>query len=222
MLTSLAGTSAKPRPPVRANGRRRYELLLDTAERLLQADDGQTLTIQRLAREAGVPAASVYHFLPHPAAVSIALSERYLAGLEAVLCAPIADHLQAEWPAIIAVLNRRAVHYYRLHPYAQRLILGSDHSLAIRRADLANNQRIAEAIAAMLAQLIPGAAPDMLLETVMTGIVVGDAVFTLSILSQGGISDASAQQAWLAACSYVAARHGLALPDPAIYSIFID
>jgi AcrR family transcriptional regulator len=207
---------------VRANGRRRYELLLDTAERLLQSEALQTLTIQRLAREAGVPAASVYHFLPNPAAVSVALSERYLAGLEAVLCAPIADHFQRQWSAVIAVLNRRALGYYRQHPYAQRLILGSDHSLAIRRADLANNQRIAEAIAAMLAELVPAADPDMLLETVVTGIVIGDAVFTLSILSEGEITEPAARQAWLAACSYVAARHGLALPDPEIYSMFID
>jgi AcrR family transcriptional regulator len=222
MLTLQAGTSEKPRQPLRANGRRRYELLLDAAERLLQVADPQPLTIQRLAREAGVPAASVYHFLPHPAAVSVALSERYLSGLEESLCAPITDHIQLEWPAIIAVLNRRAVHYYQRHPYAQRLILGSDHSLAIRRADLANNRRIADAIAAILAEHIPDAAPAMLLETVVTGITIGDAIFALAILAQGEITETSAREAWLATCSYVAARHGLALPDPETYSIFID
>jgi AcrR family transcriptional regulator len=222
MLIFETDQGAKPRRPLRANGRRRYELLLDAAERLLQAGDQQPLTIQRLAREAGVPTASVYHFLPHPSAVSIALSERYLSGLGACLCMPVTHYPEMEWPAIIAVLNRRAVGYYRRHPYAQRLILGSEHSLAIRRADLDNNRRIAAAITAMLMHRIPQAAPDMLLETVVTGIIIGDAVFALAILAHGEITEPCAREAWLATCSYVAIRHGLSLPDPSIYSIFID
>jgi hypothetical protein len=166
--------------------------------------------------------ASVYHFLPNPAAVSIALSERYLEQLEACLCAPVETAAALDWSGIIALLNRRAVTFYRRHPYAQSLILGSDHSFAIRRADLANNRRIAAFIALLLQDHLPGAAPAEVFETVVTGITAADAVFALAIIEQGEITDRAAQQAWFAACGYVAARHRLSLPDPDIYSIFIE
>jgi AcrR family transcriptional regulator len=207
---------------VRANGRRRFELLLNAAERLLQHADGETLTIRRIAAEAGIPMASVYHFLPHPSAVSVALSERYLDELEARICAPIEGGERLDWSEIVAILNKRAVRFYRDHPYAQTLILGSDHSWAIRTADLANNRRIAEAIATFLADQFAEAAPQSLLEAVVTGITVGDAVFTLSIAEHGEITDRLAQEAWLAACAYMAARLGRPLPVSDSYSINIE
>lgn len=211
-----------PRWPVRANGQRRFKLLLDAAERLLERGDAEPLTIQRIAREAGVPSASVYHFLPHPSAVSVALSERYLAGLQRAISAPIADLPTLHWTRIIAIFNRRAVGFYRQQPYAQALILGSDHSWAIRRADLANNRHIAESIAALLADKFPEASPSVLFETVVTGITINDAVFSLSIAEQGEITDQLAREAWLAVCAYLAARSGHVLPNLEDYSINID
>lgn len=220
-----AGNAANPqapRRPVRANGRRRFDLLLDAAERLLQRGDLEPLSIRNLAREAGVPMASVYHFLPHPAAVSVALSERYLAELEVRIAAPIPDRRTRSWAGIVAVLNRRGVGFYRDHPYAQKLILGSDHSWAIRQADLANNRRIADAITAFLADQIPEGTPGELLEAVVTGITIGDAVFSLSIAEHGEITDPMARDAWLAVCAYLAARFARDLPSTAEYSINIE
>jgi AcrR family transcriptional regulator len=216
------GNISQRRQPVRANGHLRYEHLLDAAEQLLQSGSAQPLAIQRLAREAGVPTASVYHFFPNPAAVSIALAERYLAGLETCLCAPVSRASQLPWFGILAVLNRRALLFYRQHPYAQALILGSDHSLAIRRADLANNRRIAEHIASVLQDAVADVPGALLFETVVTGITVGDAVFAQSIIEQGEITDGVAHDAWLAACAYFAARIGLTPPASFDYSTFIE
>lgn len=203
---SNAADTIHPRRPVRANGRRRYELLLDAAERLLQRGEREALTIQNLAREAAVPMASVYHFLPNPTAVSVALAERYLEGLEAAICASIGDAAVLDWPQLVRVLNRRAVGFYREHPYAQSLILGSDHSWAIRQADLANNRRMADAIAGFLADKFPEIDAEALLEIVVTGITIGDALFTLSIGEHGEITDRMADEAWLAVCSYLSVR----------------
>lgn len=214
-------STRRPRLPVRANGQRRYDQLLDAAERLLARSGSEALTIRALAHEASVPMASVYHFLPHPAAVSIALAERYLAGLEACICAPIAAVAGLSWGEMVAILNRRAVAFYQKHPYAQVLILGSDYSLAIRRADLANNRRIAAAVAGFLRDALPGTGPDELLEIVVTGITIGDAIFSLSVIEAGAISDTAAREAWLAVCGYLSARFQIALPDPQSYSIFI-
>jgi AcrR family transcriptional regulator len=195
-----------PRRPQRANGRLRYERLLDAAEAVLGRDGPQGLTIQNLAREAGVPTASAYHFFSGPVAVSLALSERYLAGFLDLVGRPVDDLESLSWQQVVAILLDRAVAFYRAHPYAQTLVLGSDHSWHIRRADLANNREMAGAIAALIGPKLPPVAPDILHQTVFIGIGVGDAVLALSIAEQGCITDAYQREALVAICGYVTNR----------------
>ncbi len=197
-----------PRKPERANGRRRYEHLLDAAERLLLQDGPEALTIQRLAREASVPTSSVYHFFPSPVSVSIGLSERYLAGLAEHIGAGVDAVERLSWQGIVSMLMDRAVTYYKVHPYAQRLILGSDHSWQIRQSDRANNRMLAAAIAAMLADRFPDAGRDELLHAIMIGISIGDAVLTLSIFEHGTITPEFGREATVAICGYMSARFG--------------
>jgi AcrR family transcriptional regulator len=195
-----------PRKPQRANGRAKYELLLDAAERLLQETGPAGLTIQQLALEAGVPMPSVYHFFPGPVAVSVGLSERYLAGLSDAIGQPLPDSDAMSWQDIVATLMRRAVAYYTAHPYAQRLILGSDHSAQIRQSDLANNRLLASFVADLIGPKFPHVAPDALLAAIMVGITIGDAVLTLSIHEQGQITPDYGQEAVVAICGYMSAR----------------
>jgi AcrR family transcriptional regulator len=197
---------AVPRRPERANGRRRYELLLDAAERLLAREQAAGLTIQKLAHEAGVPMASVYHFFPGPAAISVALSERYMTGFAELVGRPIPDRAALAWPAIIETLWARSVQFYREHPYAQTLVLGSDHSWQIRRLDLANNRAIADAAAALIADKFPPQPPELLREVIVVGISIGDAVLTLSIAEQGSITEHYAREAVIAVCGYLARK----------------
>jgi AcrR family transcriptional regulator len=202
-----------PRKPQRANGKQRYEMLLDAAERLLLRAGPDVLTIQNLAHEARVPMPSVYHFFPGPVAVSVGLSERYLAGLSEVIGQPVPDADAMSWQDIVATLMRRAVAYYTAHPYAQRLILGSDHSAQIRQSDLANNRLLAEFVAELIGPKFPHVAPDTLRAAIMVGITIGDAVLTLSIHEQGQITPDYGKEAVVAICGYMSARFSpLSLP----------
>ncbi|MCX7345659.1 MAG: TetR/AcrR family transcriptional regulator [Alphaproteobacteria bacterium] len=204
--------AGRPRKPERANGRRRYEMLLDAAERLLVREGPDALTIQRLAKEAHVPMASVYHFFPSPAAVSVGLSERYLAGFGELVGRPIENVTRMTWQDIVATLIDRGVAYYSDHPYAQRLILGSDHSWQIRSADLANNRLLAASIAELLADQFPHVNREELLQAVIVGISIGDAIFTLSIFDQGTITPDFGREATVAICGYLSTKFGQA-PD---------
>lgn len=201
-----AAPPAEPRQPVRANGRRRYEQLLDAAERLLEAANPQPITIQNIAREAGVPMASVYHFLPGPAAVWVALSRRYMADFGTVLADAVPGIEAMAWRQIIATLIGRGVAYYRSHPYAQKLILGADLNWSIRREDIANNRRIAAVVAGLLARHFPAVDRPSLVEAVVAGITIGDALFALSIAEHGQITPACGDEATLAICGYLDAK----------------
>lgn len=198
----------EPRRPERANGQRRYEMLLDAAEKLLAKEDARGLTIQKLAREAGVPMASVYHFFPAPPAISIALAARYMAGFADLVGRPIEGRAALDWPDIIAELWARTVRFYREHPYAQKLVLGSDHSWHIRRCDLANNRMIADAIARLIADRFPGLPADSLLEAIVVGISIGDSVLTLSIAEHGEITPHYGDEAALAVIGYLQRKFG--------------
>jgi AcrR family transcriptional regulator len=211
-LTLDARQRIAPRKPQRANGLLRYEVLLDAAERLLISCGPDALTIQRLAVEAEVPMASVYHFFPGPAAVSIGLAERYLAGLAEVIGQPVADADSQPWQAIVATLMDRAVAYYVDHPYAQQLILGSDHSWQIRQFDLANNRLLAEFVADLLESKFPQADRSTLLQAIIVAISVGDAVLALAVAEPGGITPDSGHEATLAICGYMTGKFGEGQP----------
>jgi AcrR family transcriptional regulator len=195
-----------PRRPQRANGIARYRHLLDAAETLLARDGIAALTIQALAREAAVPMASAYHYFPGPVAVSLGLYERYMAGFQEIAAQPI-DRLEAlSWQEVITILVQRGVAFYRAHPYAQTLVLGSDHSWHIRRADLASNRAMVAGIAAMIGDKLPPLPVEPLEEAIFIGISVGDAVFSLSIAQHGAITDDYATEAATAICGYMAAK----------------
>jgi AcrR family transcriptional regulator len=203
---SPSGNPMQPRRPERANGLRRYEQLLDAAERLLTRSSSEELTIQKLAREAKVPMASVYHFFPGPAAISVALSERYMAGFAELVGKPIPGRAAKSWQEIVSVLVRRAVSFYREHPYAQTLVLGSDHSWAIRQSDLANNRALADPVLALIGDKFAGVSADVLREAIVIGINLGDSVYSLSVAEQGEITPQFGREAAIAICGYLNAK----------------
>jgi hypothetical protein len=119
---------------------------------------------------------------------------------------PIPDREALGWRQVIMILHERAIAFYRSHPYAQKLILGSDHSLAIRRSDIANNRRIAAAVVPLIADKIPDTPVEPLLETIVVGITIGDAIFMLSIAERGEITPELGREATLAVCCYLASK----------------
>lgn len=201
-----ATVASTPRKPQRANGRARYDRLVSAAEALLEREGLEALSIQQIAKEAGVPMASVYHFFPSSAAACVAVAESYLAGFAGTVTRPISGYEALGWRDVIAVLMRRTVEYYRAHPYAQRLILGSDYSWHIRQADLLNNQSMAQDVIGLVRAKFLGAGEAELLEALVVAISLGDAVWALSVARHEVITRQYLEEAILAACSYLAAK----------------
>ena len=204
----IATASAQPRRPARANGRARYAQLLDAAERLIGRHGTARLGIRNLAREARVPMASVYHFFPRPAAISVALAERYIEGLAAAVERPIRAHETLGWEAIVRVLVDRGVEYYREHPFAQALLLGSEHSWHIRQSDVAGNRRFAVSITALLAGHFPRVDRQELHEAVIVGVTLCDAVLALGVVEEGEITPLHGREAHTAICGYLTRKFG--------------
>lgn len=195
-----------PRKPERENGKRRYAMLLAATEMLLSRDGVEALTIQNIAKEAGVPMASVYHFFPSPTAACVAVAETYLRDFEETIRREIPNREKLNWREIIATFMQRAVEYYRQHCYAQRLMLGSEFSWHVRQADIENNRMLAALIYDQVADQFPGADEQELLAALRIAISIGDAVWALSIAEHDVITKQYAEDAWVAECGYIAAK----------------
>jgi AcrR family transcriptional regulator len=198
--------TSTPRRPERENGKRRYAILLAASEKLLERDGLAALTIQNIAREAGVPMASVYHFFPSPVAACIAVAEAYLEGFAVSVRREIAGIEALNWREILAILKQRAVDYYRAHPYAQRLLLGSEVSWHVRQADLANNRMLAKLVYDRVADQFPGVEEQALLNALAVAISIGDAIWSLSISEHDVITKQYAEDTIIAECAYLAAK----------------
>jgi AcrR family transcriptional regulator len=195
---------AIPRVPERANGRRRYALLIAAAEQILAEDGTEALTIQRIAQVASVPMASVYHFFPSPSAAAIAVAESYFSAFVDTVEQAASSMPSGKWREAVIRMMCETVAFYQAHPYASRLVFGSDYSWNIRQVDVANNMKMAETLTALIGSCFSAPADIDLAEIFAIGIGLSDAVWSLSIARYGDITPAYAKQAEAVILNYLA------------------
>lgn len=90
------GRSSRRSRGQQARSRERVDQLLDAAEALVTAHGFDGLKMRELARSAGLPIASIYHYFPSNVAVLRALAEKHLAELQAVIAASMERHMAAD------------------------------------------------------------------------------------------------------------------------------
>ena len=193
-----------PRRPERANGRKRFAVLLASAEHILIEEGIDGLTIQRISQIAKVPMASVYHFFPSATAAAVAVAQSYFEAFRTSVASIADDARVRPWRDVVASVMHKTVTFYREHPYAMRLIFGSDHSWKIREADVANNAQMATDLSLSIGwHFLPG--DNQRIEDVFA-IAIGltDAVWSLSVARHGTITDDFATEAERATQAYLA------------------
>jgi AcrR family transcriptional regulator len=104
-------------PPLRerADAARNRQRVLAAAERLFAARDPRTVTMEDIAREAGVGRATLYRRYPDPGTIAAALLDQHERDLQAKLLrgtpplgpgAPPAERLAAFYTAMVELLDR--------------------------------------------------------------------------------------------------------------------
>jgi len=191
-----------PRSPERANGRKRYAQLLQAAETILVDEGADALTIQRIGKMAGVPVASVYHFFPTATAAAVAIAQTYFEGFREGIASVLAEKPKAPWREVTSRMLSETIGFYRKHPYALRLMFGSDHSWQIRQADVANNARMASELALALGHDFE--THDMRADDLFAiAIGLSDAALSLSFARHGEITALYAREAERAGIAYL-------------------
>lgn len=131
------GRSAEPRFPHQKRSRERFERLLDVVDEMLIEQDLRQVSIHDIARRAGVPAASVYHFFPSKEAASVALADRYLKRLKEH---NLLDEFQLKkitrWQDLFKRNIEDTIKFYNEHPVILKIFFGGDVLEEIRARDV--------------------------------------------------------------------------------------
>ncbi|MBP0496151.1 TetR/AcrR family transcriptional regulator [Pararoseomonas indoligenes] len=193
-----------PRRPLRARGRSRYEALLDAVDALVRQGPPASISLQDVAREAGAPLASVYHYFPNSTAAFLGLAQRYHRFFEAVYEEPIPE-MPETWPGLNRLWAARGRRVYETHPATMRLFLGADVAGRIREADLDANRRFGEHQYRLLRQhfLIPE--DPSLVDRLAIGVTISDSIWSLSYIRHGRLTDEMVEEAARAKEAYLAA-----------------
>jgi AcrR family transcriptional regulator len=192
-----------PRQPLRSRGRSRYGALLDAADKLLVDRPPALISLQDVARQAKAPLASVYHYFPSSAAIFVGLAERYHVMFEALYDEPV-SRVPPTWPELSRLLARRSRALYDRHPTTMRLFLGADIGGKIREVDLDANRRLGERQYKLIREnfLVPDEAE--LIDKFAIAVTLSDAIWSLSYIRHGRITEELAEEAALAKENYLA------------------
>ena len=207
-VNPLRAAAATPRLPQRASGRARFELLVDATDRLLSERDAGSISLYDIADVAAVPAASVYHFFPSPAAAFVALAQRYIAIFHDIVAEPLEHASLTGWQDVFHIKGNQARQFFNEHGVARKLFLGSEYSWQVRQADKESNRDLAQGIAGLYEKHFEIAGAGNLVRQIEIGFGISDTVWSLSCQRHDVITDFYAQEAARAFDAYL----GLYLP----------
>lgn len=137
--------------PVQERSRKKIDAILDATARLLGQHGIDAVSIVAIAEEAGIPSATVYHYFENRLAIFAALARRIINRVDEELIAIIQTQLATREPDIRMILKSLYEAYARSPAYVSVLVTLRAEP-ALHEVVKESNQRIADVIAAMLAQ----------------------------------------------------------------------
>jgi AcrR family transcriptional regulator len=183
-------------------GRIRRQKLLEAAEHLLENHPLDALTLGAVAKEAGVPKASAYHFYSDIFSLYAELSKAIGEELEALLRAmPIRQ--SAGWECVFSDVLEQGALFLDGKASRRELIWGSKVPLDIKRSDRQNDRKISKAILDRLIEIYNMPDFPRREEIFYQAIEIADLIFCLSMLDHGRLTKQAITDAQRAAIAYL-------------------
>jgi len=118
-------TMTPARAPIRANGVRRRDAILNAATKIISESGIASLTLHATARQANASIGSIYHFFSDKDQLVSALRDRHRQAMTDILSSTVAI-TPAAWVAmtsneVIDALFGRPIQYYSSYPWALEL-----------------------------------------------------------------------------------------------------
>ena len=190
----------------RAPGRKRRELLVDSARELLGERDIEEISFRDIAARAAIPEGSAYHFF----------ANRYdiFTELAGVLSRQFVVAHRRAIPVSRRASKRDAAEYlvdvgarvYDRSPAARQLLIGGKAPFEVKQADRSNDRAVAAAMHASFMRYFDIPDTDDARDAFYLFIEITDLFFMLSVVEQGRISAEMLQEAKRAGVAYLASR----------------
>jgi AcrR family transcriptional regulator len=199
-------------PYTQRRGEERRRRLIASAALLLADRDIDELSLDAVARHAGIPLTSVYHFYGDLHTLLAALAVHYGEGFVEMLARPLPAAKIATWEDVLAIMIARGVRYYRANPGARKLLIGGKAPADIKLADRLHDKDIGALLEATLARHFE--LPEFAERTVVCYHVVEivDLLLQLSVIQFGRITPQMVRHARLACVGYLRAFLPAKLP----------
>ena len=194
----------KERPPkTRAPGRKRRQQLLDAAYDLLCENEIEDISFRDIAKRAGIPEGSAYHFF----------ANRFdlFAELAGVLSEKFSRAHERSVPASRRKTRRELIEHlvdvgariYAKTPPARQLLIGGKTPFEVKQADRENDRDVADAMRKSCARYFDIPDTDEVRDAFYYFIEITDLMFTLSIVEHGKITPAMLKEAKRAGVAYL-------------------
>lgn len=191
-----------PRQPSRGRGLLRFEALVDATEVLLQTENPDEVGLYRIAEQAGVPPASVYHFFPTKEAAFTALANRVADRLMLVHRAPLRARDIQTWQALFQIDTGRARDFYNANPAALKIFYGGYGGVDARSVDLSIIRRISGAAYRRMDHIYHMPFIRDPARKFACRLAILDAIWAVSVQIYGRITDEYHQEALIACTAY--------------------
>nr|WP_314527342.1 TetR/AcrR family transcriptional regulator [uncultured Pseudomonas sp.] len=195
-----------------ARGMERRERLMAAATTLLGQFPIEDITLALVAKRAGIPIGSTYHFYPKINELFAAMASRWHAELQDLLSRPYTGDAAVTWQSIVETSIKRATAFYNERPDGRQLILSDKSSPDIKHADRSYDQAIGQLMIDLIRQSFE--LPDFpgRTDVFFYSVEIADLFFMLSNIRHGTITEEFCTEAQRAVVSYLRNYLPLHLP----------
>jgi AcrR family transcriptional regulator len=146
---------SRSRSPLQERSQQRVAAALQAAGQLLERIGPEETSIPEIAKESGVPRASLYQFYPSKYALFAHLAQIHLLRVEYIVKAALLDVKGKSWEEIVVLLTEQVADYYDATPVASILVLGGPFSRSSYLAQEVTIERVASIIRRFFALIDP-------------------------------------------------------------------
>ncbi|MGB5630622.1 MAG: TetR/AcrR family transcriptional regulator [Woeseiaceae bacterium] len=198
------GLRKKKPPKTRAPGRKRRQDLLKAAHDFLYEEEIENVSFRDIAKRAGVPEGSAYHFFANRfdifAELATVLNDEFCQAHEK----PVPAAKRKTWNDLAEYMVEIGARIYATSPPARQLFIGGKTPLEVKQADGRNDRDVAAAMHRSFARYFEVPDTSAMRDAFYYFIEITDLMFSLSIVQHGKITPAMLREAKRAGVAYLA------------------
>ena len=191
------------RKPKQKRGVKKFEIILDSADKLILSSGVHNFSLYDIAEHAAVAVGSVYHFFPNIEAVFAALTERYGDEFTAIVSESISQEEVDSWSDVIWHHIENSRQFINTNEQVLIVLLGPGQTWQTRLVDTVSDAAVARAMLTNINEYfeVPDS-PDPV-ELLHLAIRILESIWQLSYQRHGQVTEEMQKETYRAMCAYL-------------------